>query len=93
MDPVQIVLLTVIVILTILLVILGIQVFLILKEIKSTLSKANKVIENAGSITEHIKDPLSALSSLTLGLKSGSLVTLIKLIRNLLGKSKETERE
>lgn len=88
-DPVQIVLLVVILVLTILLVVLGIQVFYILRELRETISKTNKVLDNADSITENIDAPLSALSTLALGLKSSSLVTVVKLITSIVGKKKD----
>jgi len=90
-DPVQLVLLIVILVLTILLVILGVQVFFILKEIRQTISKTNKVLESAESITENIEAPLSALSSLALGVKASSLISVAKFIRSLLGKHHEDD--
>jgi len=92
-DPVQLVLLIVILVLTILLVILGVQVFFILRELRQTISKTNKVIENAGSITENIEAPLSALSSLALGVKASSLITIAKFIRSLVGKHSDEDRK
>ncbi|HVA96686.1 MAG TPA: hypothetical protein VND99_03445 [Candidatus Acidoferrales bacterium] len=88
-DPVQLVLLIVIIVLTILLVILGVQVFLILKELRQTITKTNKVLDNADSITENIEAPLEALSSLALGVKASSLITIAKFVGSLLGRSKE----
>ncbi len=88
-DPVQLVLLLVILVLTVLLVFLGIQVFLILKELRQTISKTNKVLDHADSITENIEAPLSALSSLALGVKASSLITIVKFVRSLLGGQKE----
>src|SRR5476651_2451827 len=91
-DPVQLILLLVIIVLTVLLVILGIQVFLILKELRYTISKTNKVLDNANNITENIEAPLSALSSLALGgFKASSLITVAKFVKSLLGKSKEDD--
>ena len=84
-DPVQLVLLIVILVLTVLLVVLGIQIFFILKELRQTISKTNKVLDNADSITENIDVPLSALSSLALGVKASSLITIAKFVRNLIG--------
>ena len=46
-DSVQLVLLVVIVVLSLLLVILGIQVFLILRELRNTIKKTNKVLDHA----------------------------------------------
>ena len=85
MEPVQIVLLLVIVILTIILVVLGIQVFLILREIRKTVEKTNRVLENADVIAKSIADPISALSSLAVSIKTGvSFANWIKKIYSLL---------
>lgn len=92
-DPVQLVLLFVIFVLTILLVVLGVQVYFILKELRETISKTNKVLDNADSITENIDAPLSALSTLALGLKSSSLLTVAKLIGSIVGRSKGGSKE
>lgn len=92
-DPVQMILLIVIIILTILLVVLGIQVFLILRDLRITVKRANEVLKNVDSITENIDGPLSAFSSLVLGLKSGSLFTVAKLVKSFLGRDKEGKKD
>ena len=71
MDTAQAVLLFVVVILTLLLSILGIQVFFILRELKQTVSKANKVLDDTGTITESVSMPISKLSSIVSGVKTG----------------------
>ena len=90
-DPVQMVLLFVVLVLTILLVVLGIQVYFILKELRETIAKTNKVLDNADSITENIDAPLSALSTLALGLKSSSLLTVAKLVASFIGRKKDSK--
>ena len=90
-DTVQLVLLIVIVVLTGLLVILGIQVFYIFKELRTTLKKTNRVLDNADSITTNIDGPLSALSSLALGAKATSLLTVAKFVRSVLSKDKDDD--
>lgn len=92
-DIVQLVLLTVISILTILLITLGIQVFFILSEIRKTVSKTNDILEKADSITESVRTPLSAISTIALGVKASSLLTVVKFVRNLLGNDKDEENE
>lgn len=47
MDPVQLTIIGISIVLTILLVILGVQVYLILKEIKTSLVKANSMLDDA----------------------------------------------
>ena len=79
MDPAQTALFLVIIVLTILLIVLGVQVFFILKELRRTIAKTNKVLDEAGAITESVSGPLSSISSLAMGLKTGaSLAGLFK---------------
>lgn len=76
-DPAQTVLFLVIIVLTILLVVLGIQVFFILKALRITIDRANKILENAESITESVSKPISSLSTLAMGLKTGATIAKI----------------
>ncbi len=92
-DPVQAILLLIIVVLTVLLVVLGVQVFFILKELRKTIDKTNKVLDNADSITENIEAPLSAIASLTGGLKASSLLVIAKFVKNLLGRDEKSEKD
>lgn len=78
-DPVQLVLLLVIAVLTVLLVVLGIQVFFILKQLRTTIKTANKILENTENITESVSEPVSFLSGLLLSGKSlSALLNLLK---------------
>lgn len=74
MDTAQVLLLTVVSVLTLLLVVLGLQVFFILREVKNTISKANKVLDDAGVISGSISRPVESLSTVMSGIKLGSLV-------------------
>ena len=67
-DPAQILLFIVIIILTLLLLVLGIQVFFILKDLRKTITKANKVLDNTGEITQSVSQPLTSISSILMGL-------------------------
>ncbi len=71
MDIAQSLLLAVVLILTGLLVFLGIQVFFILRELRRTLERANKILDNANSITESIARPISDFSGILDGVKTG----------------------
>lgn len=78
-DPAPVILILVIVSLTLLLIVLGVQVFLILRDLRKTIAKANKVLDNTGSITESVSAPISSLSSLLMGIRAGgSLAKIIK---------------
>jgi hypothetical protein len=81
MDPAQILLFIIIIILTIFLVVLGIQVSLILKDLRVTLSKTNKLLDNANAITEDIAEPVSLISKAILSIKSGA--TLLGLLKKV----------
>mgnify|MGYP001607612872 CR=1 FL=1 len=72
MDSAQIILIIVIILLTVLLAVLGIQVFFILKEFRKTVSKANKVLDNTSVITQSVSAPISSLSSIATGIKTGA---------------------
>lgn len=62
----QNILLLIIAALSILLVVLGVQAFLILKDVRKTINKANKVLDETGIITSNF----SGLSLLTTVIKS-----------------------
>ena len=76
-DPVQAVLLFVILLLAILFVILGIQVFLILRELRTTVVKTNKILDDVDSLTTSISEPISFVSGLLFSSKT--LTTIAKL--------------
>ena len=92
-DSVQLILLFVIIILTALLVILGVQVFYILRDLRTTVKKTNKILENANAITQNIEGPLAAISSLALGVKATSLFTVVRFVKNFLGRDKDTDEK
>lgn len=82
-DTAQTALFLVIIVLTILLVVLGVQVFFILRELRVTINKANKVLDDTGVITESVSEPIANLSSLATGVKIGSVIA------NILKKTKD----
>ncbi|MBP6881944.1 MAG: hypothetical protein KBC15_00125 [Candidatus Levybacteria bacterium] len=90
-DFIQIILLSVIVIVTVVLVIIGAQVYLFIKEARQSLLKANKIIEDAHSITESVSRPLSSLASLSMGVKASTLISVAKLVKGLM--SKDSDRD
>jgi hypothetical protein len=79
MDPTQLTIIAVTITLTVLLVVLGIQVFLILKEIRSSIQKANKMLDDAGTVTGTVSQGVTSMSGFINGIKSGiSLITSLK---------------
>ena len=86
-DPAQTALFLIIIALTVLLLVLGFQVFFILRELRETVSKANRVLDDTGVITRSVSAPISSLSSLAMGLKAGS--SFLNILRNKKKTSKE----
>ena len=83
-DPAQILLFIIILILTILLIVLGIQVFFILRDLRKTIAKANKVLDDTGQITESVSGPVTSLSNAIMGIKTGAtFATLLKKISDV----------
>ncbi len=70
-DTLQLVLTIVIITLTALLTLIGIQVFFIFKELRESMKKINKILDDAGIISESVSKPISNLSGFLAGLKGG----------------------
>jgi len=87
MDSAQAILVIVIILLTVLLLVLGVQVFFILREFRKTVSKANKVLDNTSVITQSVSTPISSLSSIATGIKTGA--TFINLFKKILSSDKD----
>lgn len=83
-DSAQTILFVVIIVLTIFLLVLGVQVFFILRELRKTVNKANKVLDNTNVITQSVSAPISSLSSIAMGIKTGS--SFINLFKKLIPK-------
>ena len=74
-DSVQLVLLVVIITLTVLLVVLGVQVFFILKELRVTVGKTNKLLDTSNEIAENVAVPVESVSSLIDDVSTGTILT------------------
>lgn len=71
MEPIQLVIIVVTCILTILIVVLGIQVWLILKEIRLSLQKMNKMLDDMQKVTGTVGEGVSNLGGIVAGMKAG----------------------
>ena len=71
-DAAQLLLAGVILVLTTMVTIIGIQVYLILREFRNTLAKANKVLDDTGVISESVSKPVNLVSTMLLGSKIGA---------------------
>ncbi|MBI2034650.1 MAG: hypothetical protein HYT11_02860 [Candidatus Levybacteria bacterium] len=90
-DTLQFALFFILVILTILVVILGVQVFLILKDFKRTVLKFNKILDDAGVVSEAISRPVGAFSTLTTSIKAGS--TIVKIFKKVVSAVDRKEQD
>lgn len=90
-DLSQVLLVIVITTLTILLTFIGIQIVFILREVRRAIEKMNKMLDDAGMITESIAHPISGLGGMIDGIKSG--VKAIETIGNLITRKKKRGEE
>lgn len=79
MEPTQILLIVVITILTIVLTIIGIQFFFILKEVRKSFQKVNKMLDDGTLISSAFAKSVTGISCLLAGVKAGlSFVNFFK---------------
>ncbi len=71
MDAVQITIIAISFILTGLLVVLGVQVWYILKEIRFSIQKMNKMLDDGGKVTGAVSEGVSGMGGLFSGIKAG----------------------
>lgn len=79
MDPVQITIIVISFILTLLLVILGVQVWYILKEIRTAIFKTNTMLDDAKKVTGTVGDSVSSMSGVVSGIKAA--LSVLKIFR------------
>lgn len=84
MDVVQIILASAVVILTAILTLVGFEVFLIFKELRRSVQKINKILNDAGLISETITHQITGVSGLVKVVE-----TAVDLIRIFFRKAKE----
>ncbi len=71
MDIVQLTIIIISIVLTLLVVVLGVQMWFILKEVRSSFQKANKMLEDFGKVTGSVGEGVANLSGLVSGMKAG----------------------
>jgi uncharacterized protein YoxC len=87
MDTTQIVLLSVISVLALALVVLGFQAFFTLRDLRKTLSRMNRLFDDANQLVNDIKTPVEKATNFFTALTAGASII------NLLKKIKGNERE
>ncbi len=86
MDPVQLTIIIISFALALLFIVLGIQVSFILKEMRLSLQKMNKMLDDAGKVSGTISEGIVGMSGFMNGLKTG-----MSAITSLLHKKEEPE--
>jgi uncharacterized protein YoxC len=71
MDVIQIVILVSLIVITTIIVITSIYFIKILKELRTTVSKVNNILEDTQSITESVSRPINSLSEFLMGFQNG----------------------
>ena len=89
MENTQILLVGVVTVLTGILTLIGVQVFLILKEIKRSIEKMNKMLDDAGLISESVARPIASLSNSITGVSG--IAGLFGWLAKMKDKSKKKE--
>lgn len=75
-------------------IILGVQVFFLIQDVRKTITKANRVLDNTNDITESITEPLSALSGVVGTLGTGAILTkILKVAVGIVSKTDSKKRK
>ncbi len=80
LDTFQLLLVVVVTSLTTLMIFVGIQVVYILREVRESMEKVNKILDDAGLISESVAKPIAGVSGFLTGIQSGA--KLMKLFRD-----------
>jgi hypothetical protein len=79
MDAIQFTIIAISFTLTILLVVIGVQMYYILKEVRLSVHKVNKMLDDAGKISGTVSDGVTSVSGFVNGIRAGiSLIGSLK---------------
>jgi hypothetical protein len=71
MDVIQIVIISIAFVLTLIVIFMSVQVWYILKEMRTSLHKINKMLDDMGKVTSTVGETATNVSGLLSGFKSG----------------------
>lgn len=89
MDPVQITIIAISFILTLLLVVLGVQVWYIFKEIRTSFTKMNSMLDDAKKVTSTVGDSVREFSGVASGIRAA--LSVFKIFRKKTAKEDEDD--
>jgi hypothetical protein len=93
-ESLQVILFVMLVIVIVFFLILGVQVFFLLKDARRTLMKANKVLDETGTITESVSSKITGVSDIFGTLATGTAAArILKLVISTFANSDEKKRE
>lgn len=93
MDTTQTVLLAVIIVLAVFLVALGFQVFFVLKDLRKTLSRMNRLFDDADDLVDQVKKPIQSAGSFLTALTAGAgIAHLLKIGSSFSAKASEDKK-
>lgn len=95
-ESLQLVLIIMLMVVIVFFIVLGVQVFFLLQDVRRTIKKANRVLDDTSDITESIAEPLSAFSGIVGTLGTGAILTnILKIAVRMISKtdSKKHRRE
>ena len=72
MDLTQIIILSVIIVLTIFLVVLGLQVFFVLRDLRKTLFRMNRLFDDTDDLVSQVKKPIQSAGNFFTALATGA---------------------
>jgi len=78
-------------ILTVVATVIGVQIILLLKEIKISLSRFNRVLDSADAMVEKITQPISSIIGLSEGIRQSTKV--IEVIMGFLNRNKDSQEK
>lgn len=89
MEPTQVLLIVVITILTMVLTVIGVQLFLILKEIRKSVYKINQILDDTVIVSNTVASSVSGFSGILTGIKTGlSVINIFKQKEKVNGEEK-----
>lgn len=91
MDVTQAVILSTIIVLAIFLVVVGVQIFLTLKDLRKSLKKANKLMDETDAIVSQIKKPVETAGNMLTALTAGAGIA--HFIKRITGETKNERDE
>ncbi len=92
-ESLQVVLIIMLMVVIVFFIILGVQVFFLIQDVRKTISKATRVLDDTSDITESIAEPLSAISGVVGTLGTGAILTnILKIAVKMISKS-DTKRQ